>query len=96
MARCCGTARGSTSAIRRNRRLTLSFGTVSSSCPASITVYDVKPLFLEFQAAGVEFHQALKTEPWGALNIHRARSRRKRLPVVREAVNEACRFDADR
>ena len=33
---------------------------------ASITVDDVKPLFLEFQAAGVEFHQALKTEPWGA------------------------------
>ena len=33
---------------------------------ASITVDDVKPLFLEFQAAGVKFHQALKTEPWGA------------------------------
>lgn len=33
---------------------------------ASITVDDVKPVFLEFQAAGVEFRQALKTEPWGA------------------------------
>jgi catechol 2,3-dioxygenase-like lactoylglutathione lyase family enzyme len=33
---------------------------------ASITLGDAKPLFLEFQAAGVEFHQALKTEPWGA------------------------------
>jgi len=33
---------------------------------ASITLDDAKPLFLEFQAAGVEFHQALKTEPWGA------------------------------
>jgi catechol 2,3-dioxygenase-like lactoylglutathione lyase family enzyme len=32
---------------------------------ASITLDDAKPLFLEFQAAGVEFHQALKTEPWG-------------------------------
>lgn len=33
---------------------------------ASITLDDAKPLFLEFQSAGVEFHQALKTEPWGA------------------------------
>lgn len=33
---------------------------------ASITVDDAKPLFLEFQAAGVVFHQTLKTEPWGA------------------------------
>jgi catechol 2,3-dioxygenase-like lactoylglutathione lyase family enzyme len=33
---------------------------------ASITLDDAKPLFLEFQAAGAEFHQALKTEPWGA------------------------------
>lgn len=33
---------------------------------ASITVDDTKPLFLEFQAAGVAFHQTLKTEPWGA------------------------------
>ena len=33
---------------------------------ASITLDQAKPLFLEFQAAGVVFHQALKTEPWGA------------------------------
>ena len=33
---------------------------------ASITLDDAKPLFLEFRAAGVAFHQALKTEPWGA------------------------------
>ena len=33
---------------------------------ASITLDDARPLFLEFQAAGVEFHQELKTEPWGA------------------------------
>jgi len=33
---------------------------------ASITVDDIKPLFLEFQAAGVAFAQTLKTEPWGA------------------------------
>jgi catechol 2,3-dioxygenase-like lactoylglutathione lyase family enzyme len=33
---------------------------------ASITLDDAKPLFLEFQAAGVVFHQALRTEPWGA------------------------------
>jgi len=33
---------------------------------ASITVDDAKPLFLEFQTAGVLFHQTLKTEAWGA------------------------------
>ena len=33
---------------------------------ASITLDDAKSLFLEFQAAGVAFHQALRTEPWGA------------------------------
>jgi len=33
---------------------------------ASIVLEDAKPLFLEFQAAGVVFHQGLKTEPWGA------------------------------
>jgi catechol 2,3-dioxygenase-like lactoylglutathione lyase family enzyme len=32
---------------------------------ASITLDDAKPLFLEFQAPGVAFHQVLKTEPWG-------------------------------
>jgi catechol 2,3-dioxygenase-like lactoylglutathione lyase family enzyme len=36
---------------------------------ASITVAtanEIKLLFLSYQAAGVPFHQALKTEPWGA------------------------------
>jgi catechol 2,3-dioxygenase-like lactoylglutathione lyase family enzyme len=33
---------------------------------ASITVDDVKSLFLEFQTRGVPFSQTLKTEPWGA------------------------------
>jgi uncharacterized glyoxalase superfamily protein PhnB len=33
---------------------------------ASIPLDDAEPLFFEFQAAGVVFHQALKTEPWGA------------------------------
>ena len=33
---------------------------------ASITVDDVKALFLEFKAAGAEFEQTLKQEPWGA------------------------------
>jgi len=33
---------------------------------ASITLDDAKPLFLEFQTAGVVFHQGLKTEPWSA------------------------------
>jgi len=30
------------------------------------TPAEIKALFLEFQAVGVQFHQALKKEPWGA------------------------------
>lgn len=33
---------------------------------ASITVENIKELFLEFQASGAEFHQKLITQPWGA------------------------------
>ena len=33
---------------------------------ATLTLDDAKPLYLEFQSAGVAFHQALRTEPWGA------------------------------
>jgi catechol 2,3-dioxygenase-like lactoylglutathione lyase family enzyme len=33
---------------------------------AVITVDDVKQLYLEFQSAGLLFHQALRREPWGA------------------------------
>jgi catechol 2,3-dioxygenase-like lactoylglutathione lyase family enzyme len=33
---------------------------------ASITLEDAKPLFLEYQQAGVEFAQPLRSEPWGA------------------------------
>ena len=33
---------------------------------ASISLEDAKPLFLEYQKAGVEFAQPLRTEPWGA------------------------------
>ncbi|TJW77914.1 MAG: VOC family protein, partial [Mesorhizobium sp.] len=39
---------------------------------ASITVdsaSEIKRLFLDFQAAGVDFHQTLKKEPWGARNF---------------------------
>lgn len=33
---------------------------------AALTLDDAEPLYLEFQATGVAFHQPLKTEPWGA------------------------------
>lgn len=33
---------------------------------ASITLEDAKPLFLEYQQAGVEFAQPLRSEPWSA------------------------------
>ena len=39
---------------------------------ASITVNtsaEIKRLFLDFQAAGVSFHQTLRKEPWGARNF---------------------------
>lgn len=39
---------------------------------ASITVdtaAEIKQLFLQFQTAGVSFHQGLKKEPWGARNF---------------------------
>ena len=33
---------------------------------ATIILDTIKPLFLEYQAAGISFHQPLRTEPWGA------------------------------
>lgn len=33
---------------------------------ASITLEDAKPLYLEYEKAGVDFAQPLQTEPWGA------------------------------
>jgi catechol 2,3-dioxygenase-like lactoylglutathione lyase family enzyme len=33
---------------------------------ASIALDVAEPLFLEFQSAGVDFHQELRSEPWGA------------------------------
>jgi catechol 2,3-dioxygenase-like lactoylglutathione lyase family enzyme len=36
---------------------------------AVATADEIKLLFLEFQAAGVAFHQTLKKQPWGAKNF---------------------------
>src|SRR5579862_6989706 len=33
---------------------------------ASVALDDAEPLFAEYAAAGVDFAQALRTEPWGA------------------------------
>ncbi|CAN7201642.1 VOC family protein [Aminobacter sp. LjRoot7] len=33
------------------------------------TAAEIKQLFLDFQAAGVSFHQTLRKEPWGARNF---------------------------
>ena len=33
---------------------------------ATITLDDARPLYSEYQAAGVDFAQTLRTEPWGA------------------------------
>ena len=37
-----------------------------SASIAVATASEIKQLFLDYQAAGVPFHQALKKEPWGA------------------------------
>jgi len=33
------------------------------------TADEIKLLFLEFQSAGVTFHQTLKKQPWGGRNF---------------------------
>jgi catechol 2,3-dioxygenase-like lactoylglutathione lyase family enzyme len=33
------------------------------------TAAEIKQLFLDFQTAGIPFHQTLKKEPWGARNF---------------------------
>jgi hypothetical protein len=35
------------------------------------TADEIKLLFLEFQSAGVAFHQMLKKQPWGAKEFRR-------------------------
>jgi catechol 2,3-dioxygenase-like lactoylglutathione lyase family enzyme len=44
-------------------------GSERDALAASITVDDAQALFVEYQAAGVAFHQPLRTEPWGARNF---------------------------
>src|SRR5258705_2753519 len=39
---------------------------ISSGLPTVATANEIKELFLNYQAAGVSFHQALKREPWCA------------------------------
>ena len=36
---------------------------------ATLTLGDARPIFDEWQAAGVDFHQPLRAEPWGALTF---------------------------
>lgn len=40
--------------------------TYLSADMALVTEHEFKQLYLEFQAAGVSFHQTLRREPWGA------------------------------
>lgn len=40
--------------------------TETDALSATLIVDDPVPLFAEFQAAGLTFHQDLRTEPWGA------------------------------
>jgi uncharacterized glyoxalase superfamily protein PhnB len=57
----------------RNREELLSASLLSvSMLSVSMTVAtadEIKMLFLEFQSAGVAFHQTLKKQPWGARNF---------------------------
>jgi len=45
---------------------TSSSAAASTILAATMILDDAKPLFLEFQAAGVQFAQPLRSEPWGA------------------------------
>lgn len=47
--------------------LTAEFRAVTEDAlAASVVLEEAKPLFLEYEAAGVAFHQRLRDEPWGA------------------------------
>lgn len=50
------------SAVREREEVLSATMTVSTS-------NEIKSLFLEFQSAGVAFHQKLKKQPWGAKNF---------------------------
>ena len=50
------------SAVREREELLSASMTVA-------TAEEIKLLFLEFQSAGVTFHQKLKKQPWGAKNF---------------------------
>ncbi len=51
---------------------------------ATLTLDDAKPLFLEFQKAGVVFYQTLENRAVGRPHVRRRRSRRKLHPVRRQ------------
>jgi uncharacterized glyoxalase superfamily protein PhnB len=59
LARCEPAAQQSAEGIREREHLLSASITVE-------TAAEIKNLFLEFQASGVHFSQALKKEPWGA------------------------------
>jgi uncharacterized glyoxalase superfamily protein PhnB len=52
----------------RDREELLSLSLLSVSMTVA-TADEIKLLFLEFQSAGVAFHQTLKKQPWGARNF---------------------------
>jgi uncharacterized glyoxalase superfamily protein PhnB len=52
----------------RDRQELLSVSLLSVSMTVA-TADEIKLLFLEFQSAGVAFHQTLKKQPWGAKNF---------------------------
>jgi len=52
----------------RDREELLSISLLSVSMTVA-TADEIKLLFLEFQSAGVAFHQTLKKQPWGAKNF---------------------------
>jgi uncharacterized glyoxalase superfamily protein PhnB len=52
----------------RDREELLSASLLSVSMTVA-TAEEIKLLFLEFQSAGVAFHQTLKKQPWGAKNF---------------------------
>ena len=45
------------------------FGTRSSCCRLSVTTTDAKALFVQYQAAGIDFQERLKEKPWRAVEF---------------------------
>ena len=69
MHRLVATQPVSTLGVSRGESTVRDRGELQSVSMSVATADETKLLFLEFQSAGVTFHQTLKKQPWGAKNF---------------------------